>query len=115
LTSYRVVLASSFQRSIKALKKRFPKIKEDVELALTQLEQTPTLGVIIPGGYETRKLRVRNSNLTKGKSSGYRLIYYLQNEPEPILYPLLLYVKSDKADVTAQELKQLLGDLGKEF
>ncbi len=112
--SYKVILTHSFKQSVKRLGKRFRHVKEDVRTAVEALERTPQLGVQIPDGSEVRKLRVANSDLAKGKSGGYRLLYKLTDQPEPMLYLLLLYAKSDQEDVTKDELRQLLDDLTQE-
>lgn len=112
--SYKVVLTQSFKQSVKRLGKRFRHVKDDVRVAIESLERIPQLGSQIPGGDEVRKLRVANSDLTKGKSGGYRLLYKLTELPEPTLYLLLLYAKSDQEDVTRDELRQLLDDLTEE-
>lgn len=109
--SYEVVPAASFKRCLKRLKKRFPNVNQDVIDIVRDLVDTPTLGVVIPGGGGTRKVRVRNRNAGKGKQGGYRLIYYVADQPVPRLYLLLLYAKADQVDVTQQELKQLLDEL----
>jgi len=114
LTSYNVILASSFKRSVKRLK-RFPCVKDDVQVAIEALLERPRIGVVIPGGHGTRKLRVRNSDLTKGKSGGYRLIYYVEDRPTPTIYLLLLYSKSARNDVTCRELEQLMYELSSEM
>lgn len=112
--SYKVVLTYSFKQSVKRLGKRFRHIKDDVSTAIEALERLPQLGAQIPGGDEVRKLRVTNSDLMRGKSGGYRLLYRLTELPEPTLYLLLLYAKSDQEDVTKDELRQLLADLANE-
>lgn len=112
--SYKVVLTDSFKQSVKRLGKRFRHVKDDVGKAIAALERLPQLGVQIPGGFEVRKLRVANSDLAKGKSGGYRLLYKLTEQPEPMLYLLLLYAKADQADVTQNELRELLDELTKE-
>lgn len=109
--NYNVVLTHSFKQSVKRLGKRFRHVKDDVRLAIESLERMPQLGAQIPGGEEVRKLRVTNSDLMRGKSGGYRLLYKLAEQPEPTLYLLLLYAKSDQEDVTKDELRQLLDDL----
>lgn len=88
--------------------KRYPSVKNDVRVAINALLQEPRLGVVIPGGSGTRKLRVRNSDARKGKSSGYRLLYLVDEHPEPTIRLVFLYSKSDKEDVTRQELQELL-------
>ena len=112
--SYKVALTHSFKQSVKRLGKRFRHVKDDVSSAIEALERIPQLGAQIPGGDGVRKLRVTNSDLTRGKSGGYRLLYQLVEQPEPTLYLLLLYAKSDQEDVTKDELRQLLDDLTKE-
>ena len=113
--SYNVVLTSSFKHSVRQLKKRFRHVKDDVGVAVRVLLQTPRLGVVIPGGSGVRKLRVRNTDLGKGKRGGYRLLYYVEDQPVPTIYLLLLYAKSDREDVTRRELKQLLDELEEEY
>ena len=110
----KVVLSDSFKRCIKRLKKRFPHVQADAKTAIRELVEAPETGAVIPGGYGARKLRVRNTDLQKGKIAGYRLIYLLDTEPEPTLYFLLLYAKSDQADVSRAELKSLLDDLSQD-
>lgn len=105
---YHVVLAASFKRSIKRLEKRFRHVKADVHVAIQQLLQDPRRGVVIPGGSGARKTRVSNTDLHKGKSGGYRLVYYVEDQPIPTIYLLLLYAKSDRDDVTRRELNELL-------
>ena len=110
--SYEIVFGPEIQRNVKAFQKRYRHVDDDVQAAVDQLVATPLLGDAIPNGEGTRKLRVRNSDLRKGKSAGYRLIYYVQVEPHPVIYLLLLYAKSDRSDVTLQELKTLLQEAG---
>lgn len=44
-------------------------------MAIRVLLQTPRLGLVIPGSFGVRKLRVRNTDLAKGKRGGYCLLY----------------------------------------
>lgn len=113
--SYNLVLTPSFKKSVRKLKKRFRHVKGDVRVAIQVLLQTPRFGVVIPGGSGVRKLRVRNTDLGKGKRGGYRLLYCVEDQPVPTIYLLLLYAKSDREDVTRQELKQLLDELAGEM
>ncbi len=113
--SYNLVLTPSFKHSVRKLKKRFRRVKDDVGVAIQVLLQAPRLGVVIPGGSGVRKLRVRNTDLSKGKRGGYRLLYYVEDQPVPTIYLLLLYAKSDREDVTRRELKQLLDELADEM
>jgi mRNA-degrading endonuclease RelE of RelBE toxin-antitoxin system len=61
----------------------------------------------IPGvGYAVFKLRVRNSDTQKGKSGGYRLIYYVKTETGIIL--LTVYVKSEQVDIAAEDIRNII-------
>ena len=113
--SYNIVLTPSFKRSTKRLKKRFRHVTDDVRTAVRVLLQTPRLGVVIRGGSGVRKLRVRNTDLPKGKSGDYRLLYTVEDQPTPTIYLLLLYAKSDQEDVTRHELRELLDELAGEM
>jgi len=72
------------------------------------------LGAVIPGTGGVRKLRVRSTNLQRGKSGGFRLLYLILSEQE-LVCPLLIYAKSDRQDVTRRELCSLLADLKQEL
>jgi hypothetical protein len=65
--SYSVYLCQPFKRSVKLLLKHFPHVKDDVALALREIVQSPSVGVVIPGSNGVRKARVKNSDLQRGK------------------------------------------------
>lgn len=109
--SYEIVFTPSFEHSVKRLQKRYPDVKQDVRLAIQVLLNAPRLGVVIPGGYGARKIRLKNSNLTRGKSGGYRLIYYVEEAPAARIYLLLLYAKSETETISRRELQRLLDEL----
>jgi mRNA-degrading endonuclease RelE of RelBE toxin-antitoxin system len=109
--NYNIVFGPSFKRSLKNLQKRFPSVKRDVELAIEILLENPRLGTVIPGGSGVRKLRVKNSDIQRGKSGGYRLLYYLEEHERQCLVLLLLYAKSDQENITLQEIQQLLQEI----
>ena len=108
---FNVRLTASFKRSVKKLKRRYPHIKDDVQEGVELLLQTPQLGVVVPGSGGIRKIRLPNRDAKRGKSGGYRLLYYLEDTESQALYLLFVYSKSDRADVTRRELKQLLDEM----
>lgn len=74
---------------------------------IEQLQAGEFLGDQIPGtDYTVFKVRVRNSDIQKGKSAGYRLIYQLESPTSVIL--LLIYSKLDQVDVTADEIQAVV-------
>ena len=109
--SYEVVFSDSFQTSVKQLKKRYARVADDLKRAVHALQADPTIGNLIPDDYGARKLRLPNSSAQRGKSGGFRLIYYVQDDQRRALWLLLLYSKSDQENVSPSELRQLMGQL----
>jgi len=74
---------------------------------LEQLQAGEFIGDQIPGTRHTVfKARVRNSDIPKGKSAGYRLIYQVK---APTLVVLVtIYSKLDQADISAQQIRRIL-------
>jgi mRNA-degrading endonuclease RelE of RelBE toxin-antitoxin system len=79
---FSVRFADEFEKELYRLSKKYRNIQRDVEPIIQQLEQGIILGDRLAGfGSEiyVYKLRVKNSNIQKGKSAGYRLIYLLES------------------------------------
>ena len=57
-------------------------------------------------GYTLFKSRVRNSDIQKGKRSGYRLIYWLRTSKDIIL--VTIYSKLDQGDISTKEIRRIL-------
>ena len=112
--SYSVYLPNCFKRSLKRLVRRFPRARADVIAAIDDILRFPMLGVVIPGSSGVRKLRVRSRDLKRGKSGGFRLLYIVLSDRK-LICPLLIYAKSNQADVTFHELRALLADLKQEL
>jgi mRNA-degrading endonuclease RelE of RelBE toxin-antitoxin system len=54
------------------------------------------------------KVRVRNRDIQRGKSAGYRLIYQVESSDSLLL--LTIYSKSDREDVEAKEILEILNE-----
>lgn len=52
------------------------------------------------------KVRIRNSDTQKGKSGGYRLIYWTDSAKLIVL--LDIYSKSDQTDIEVNEIRQII-------
>ncbi len=55
---YNVQLTSSFKRSVKKLKRRYPHIQDDIRDGVEVLLHTPQLGVTVSGSGGIRKVRL---------------------------------------------------------
>lgn len=102
-----VEASSTFNRNLHALSKKYRSIRNDIQPIIEQLERGELPGDRISGiGYEVFKLRVKNSDIRKGKSSGYRLLYYVKTTTAIIL--LTLYPKSEQVDIAADKIRSII-------
>ncbi len=105
--SVQVNFTDEFKQRLRILSKKYRHIKSDIQPIIEQLETGDYLGDQIPGtGYTVFKVRVRNSDIQKGKSGGYRIIYQLESPTSVIL--LLIYSKLDQTDVAAEEIQSVI-------
>lgn len=60
-----------FKRNLRALAKKYPHIRSDVQPIIEQIEQGKFVGDQVKGtGYTIFKVRVRNRDVSRGKSGG---------------------------------------------
>jgi len=91
-----------FKRNLRALSKRY-----HLEPILEKLQSGTFIGDQIPRtGFTLYKVRIRNRDAQRGKSGGYRLIYYLQTSHSIIL--ITLYSKSEQSDISVTELRRII-------
>jgi len=102
---YKVIPTPEFIKNLKVLNKKYKSIKKDILDLANVLEDNPTLGTSL--GNNTFKIRVKNSDLNKGKSAGYRVITYCINELKEISL-ITIYSKSDKENILDLELIELI-------
>jgi len=102
--SAQVFIADAFKREARHLKKRYRNLESDLQPLIEQLQNGDLPGDRISGfaDYIVYKVRVKNSDIRKGKSGGYRVIY--QNLTPTTVVVLYLYAKSDQDDVTSDEI-----------
>ena len=102
-----IALTPRFQRDLRDLAKRYRSIRLDLQPLMEQLQSGETPGDRVTGiKYQIFKVRLKNSNIQKGKSGGYRVIYYLKTETEIIL--ATIYSKSDLSDISNQVIEEAI-------
>jgi len=105
--SIEIALTPRFQRDLRELAKRYRSIRSDVQPLIDQLQASEIPGDRIAGiKYQVFKVRIKNSNIQKGKSGGYTVIYYLKNAQGIIL--TTIYSKSDLTDVSNEIIEQAI-------
>lgn len=79
--------------------------REDRAALVGTLASDPMAGNLVPGLGGIRKLRFAPAG--RGKSGGFRVIYYFASVNRPIL-ALPIYAKNEQANITPQQQKALL-------
>ncbi len=95
----KIFFTEYFKGQLKKLKKKHPHVKDD----FLQQAETLDLNNEIHIGKSIYKVRIKSSDLSKGKSSGFRSYMYLYRKNK-FLVPLCIYHKSHKESLTKNEL-----------
>lgn len=96
-----------FKRNLRALAKKYRKIRSDIQPVIDRLEAGEFIGDQVTGTeFTIFKVRIKNSDIQKGKSSGYRMIYYLKIPTKIIL--VTIYSKLEQADIAAKQIRKIL-------
>jgi len=107
-----VEFTPEFKRNLRALAKRYRHIRYDVQPMIDQLRAGEVVGDQVPRTrYTVSKVRVRNSDIQKGKRSGYRIVYHLKTPTNIIL--VTIYSKLDQADISAEQIRRILIEFDK--
>ncbi len=105
-----VETTADFDQEVKQLQKRYRRIGEDLRDLIADILESGYRGDRLPHtGAAVYKLRARNRSAQRGKSGGFRILYTPQGA-EMMLF-IHIYSKSDKAGVTAGEVRRILRDL----
>ncbi|MCT7991584.1 type II toxin-antitoxin system RelE family toxin [Laspinema olomoucense] len=105
-------LTPEYRNSLKKLAKKYRNIRSDTQVVIEALQQGSRLGDRLSGfgaNLYVYKVRAKNSNIQKGKSGGYRIIYLLESETSILL--LTIYSKSEQEDMTTEQIQTILEDL----
>ncbi|MBF2058156.1 MAG: type II toxin-antitoxin system RelE/ParE family toxin [Cyanobacterium sp. T60_A2020_053] len=103
--------ANEFENNLYKLSKKYHNIKADIKPIIEQLQKGNILGDRISGfspDIYVYKVRVKNSNIQKGKSGGYRLIYFWESETSILL--LTIYSKSQQEDISINQINAILDE-----
>ena len=102
----RVETHPTFRKRTRRLRRRFPSIHLDLRPLFQRLRNDERPGQLVPGvGYNIYKVRLPNRAAQRGKSGGFRVIYYAQFSDRVTL--LTIYSKTDDTDISAAEIRQL--------
>ena len=105
---YSIIALPQFVKDLKRLSKKYPKIGSDIIKLTSQLQENPTMGVMIkPGLY---KLRMSITGKSKGKSAGSRILTYVIDS-QSVVYLLTIYDKAERDEISDNDIIDLLSDI----
>lgn len=102
--NYKIETIPRFEKDVKTLKKKFPKIKNDLEKFINELSSSPQLGTNL--GDNIFKVRVSNSSIPIGKSGGFRVITYYKKDDT--LYLVTIYSKTEQDTILTERLRRIV-------
>lgn len=79
--------------------------QSEQEHAINYIAEHPKEGDLIVGSKGLRKIRIARDG--KGKSGGYRVIYYYHNEDKPVIL-LMAYAKNQMSNLSEAMVKKLI-------
>lgn len=107
-----IELTPRFQRDLRDLAKRYRQIRSDLQPLIEQLQAGELPGDRLSGvKYAVFKVRLKNSSIQKGKSGGYRVIYYLKTYDKIVL--ATIYSKCDISDIDAEVIEDAIAQYEK--
>jgi len=97
-----------FKRDLKRIAKKHPNITSDIAVLAEELSENPMKGS--PLGKGCFKVRLRITDLGKGKSGGARVITHFYVEQDTV-YLLTMYLKSDGDSIDDNTIKDILNSI----
>lgn len=107
--SYEVRTIPAFEKEFKRLFKKYPSLKSDLFILISQIEIDPIQGVSL--GKDFYKIRLSISSKGKGRSGGARIITCVKIIKN-VVYLASIFDKSEKSSITDSELKFLARQIG---
>ena len=102
-----------FRKQTRRLRRRFASLQRDLRPLIERIRHDARPGQLVPGvGYTVYKVRLPNRAARRGKSGGFRVIYYAQFSDRVIL--LTIYSKTEQNDISIAEIRDLVGEAEQE-
>ena len=102
-----IEFTQAFKRHLRELSKKYRHIRSDVQPTIETIQSGDFPGDRIVGTeYVVFKVRIRNRDIRRGKSSGYRLIYQVKPPKSAVL--LTIYSKLDQGDISPRQVREII-------
>ncbi|HEY8937793.1 MAG TPA: type II toxin-antitoxin system RelE/ParE family toxin [Cyclobacteriaceae bacterium] len=103
--AYSIEVTSIFKKQAKRLVKKFPSLKNELQILIDDLAIKPEQGTSL--GNHCYKIRIAISSKGKGKSGGARIITHVQIINQKV-FLLSIYDKSEQDNITDKEISDML-------
>lgn len=108
-----IYYSHEFKRNVRKLIKKYPSLPNDLNGFIDSLHAGEKPGEKLQHvGQEVYKARIRNTDNQKGKSAGYRVIYYVKRQDQ--IFLVTLYAKSAQEDVSIEKILTIIEDCQQE-
>lgn len=102
-----ILFSDNFKSRLRTLAKRYRCIRSDLQPLLDELQTGNFPGDrLTKTGSTIFKVRLKNSDIPKGKSGGYRVIYQLRGNTCVLL--IVIYFKSDQEDFPVDQIREII-------
>jgi mRNA-degrading endonuclease RelE of RelBE toxin-antitoxin system len=110
----KIIFSPQFVRDAKQLRKKYRKVDNDIRALVERLKAGETPGDRLQGvDAVVYKVRIRNSDVERGKSAGYRVAYLLKTDK--LIFLLTIYSKFEQSDVPVNVVQQVVADVLAEY
>jgi mRNA-degrading endonuclease RelE of RelBE toxin-antitoxin system len=106
---YNVQALPNFKREAKRLLKKYPSLKNELELLSGTLQAKPDFGT--PIGKDCYKIRISIASKAKGKSGGARIITHVYVAGATV-FLFSIYDKSEQENVSTQQVAEWIKSIG---
>lgn len=112
---YEVIPTPKFEEDLDYYerKRKFKHIEDDVNKEVEKIEEgiligDPIFDINLNNGEDAYKVRAVNTDTNKGKSNGYRIIYYAIKNERTVYLLTVYYKKDDKRILSKKEIIKLI-------
>ena len=103
-----VEFTPGFKRNLRRLARKYRSIRSDLSPLIDEIVTGLLPGRRIPRSkYHILKARVASSDLQRGKSGGYRVIYLVEADRRVLI---TVYAKTEQGDVSEDDLRRIIAE-----
>jgi mRNA-degrading endonuclease RelE of RelBE toxin-antitoxin system len=105
-----IIVPAHFLKKLKKLAKKYPSVLKEFEKLSLQLKNDQRPGDKIPGiGRDVYKMRLANRSAKRGKSGGFRVIYYIKLTNRVVL--VTIYSKTGQTNISPEKIRRILEEV----